>query len=75
MGSADEMGVDVLINSLITFSKEYFGLKTLVIGGTNIVDDWPVEESEFFVDDAGEMDPMMEMGGRFEPPGLGGGAR
>ena len=71
MGSADEMGVDVLINSLITFSKEYFGLKTLVIGGTNIVDDWPVEESEFFVDDAGEMDPMMEMGGAVRAAGAG----
>ena len=51
---------DVLINSLITFSREYFGLKTMVIGGENVVEDWPVQESEFYVDDAGEME--MEMG-------------
>ena len=51
---------DVLINSLITFSREYFGLKTMVIGGEDVVEDWPVQESEFYVDDAGEMD--IEMG-------------
>jgi hypothetical protein len=31
----------VLINSLITFSREYIGLKTMVIGGDNVVEDWP----------------------------------
>lgn len=56
---------DVLINSLITFSREYFGLKTLVVGGDDVVEDWPVQESEFFVDDAGEMEIEM---GPFRPP-------
>ena len=65
LGSADEMCVDVLINSLITFSREYFGLKTMVIGGENVLEDWPVQESEFYVDDAAEMDIEM---GPFRPP-------
>jgi hypothetical protein len=47
LGSADEMCVDVLINSLITFCREYFGLKTLVIGGANVVDDWRLEGVSF----------------------------
>ena len=65
LGSADEMCVDVLINSLITFSREYFGLKTLVIGGENVLEDWPVQESEFYVDDSREMEIEM---GPFRPP-------
>ena len=70
LGSADEMCVDVLINSLITFSREYFGLKTMVVGGDDVTGDWPVQESEFYVDDAGEMDIDMEMG-PFRPPPRG----
>ena len=45
MGTADEMAFDVLINSLIQFSREYFGLKQVVIGGVN--EDWPVEGSDY----------------------------
>ena len=41
LGSADEMCVDVLINSLITFSRDYFGIKTMWVGGENVVADWP----------------------------------
>ena len=67
LGSADEMCVDVLINSLITFSREYFGIKTMWVGGENVVADWPAAESEFYVDDSGEMDVMMETG-PFRPP-------
>ena len=45
LGSSDEMCVDVLINSLIQFSREYFGLKQIIIGGEN--EDWTTEGSEF----------------------------
>ena len=45
MGTADEMAFDVLINSLIQFSREYFGLKQVIIGGVN--EDWTTEGSEF----------------------------
>ena len=67
LGSADEMGVDVLINSLITFSREYFGIKTMVIGGENVVEDWPVQESEFYVEEGEEME-IDETLGPFRPP-------
>ena len=60
LGSADEMCVDVLINAFIQLSREYFGIKTLVIGGENAAPDWPAAESEFFVDDSGEMDVMVD---------------
>ena len=70
LGSADEMCVDVLINALITFSREYFGIKTMHVGGEDVAPDWPLVESEFFVDDAGEMDAMLEQG-PFRPPPRG----
>jgi len=38
MGTADELSVDILINSLTQLSREYVGIKQLVIGGVN--DDW-----------------------------------
>lgn len=40
MGTADELCLDVLINTILTFSKEYVGIKNLIIGGVN--KDWPV---------------------------------
>jgi len=64
------MCVDVLINALITFSREYFGIKTMHVGGEDVAPDWPIVESEFFVDDAGEMDAMVEQG-PFRPPPRG----
>jgi hypothetical protein len=45
LGTADEMALDVLINSLIQFSREYYGLKQIIIGGEN--EDWSTEGSEF----------------------------
>ena len=45
MGTADEMAFDVLINSLIQFSREYFGLKQVIVGGVN--EDWTTEGSEY----------------------------
>ena len=68
LGSADEMCVDVLINAFIQLSREYFGIKTLVIGGENAAPDWPAAESEFFVDDSGEMDVMVDESGPFRAP-------
>ena len=35
LGTADEMALDVLINSLITLSREYVGIKQIVVGGDN----------------------------------------
>jgi hypothetical protein len=40
LGSADELGIDVLINMLLVFSKEHVGLRSLCVGGVN--DDWGV---------------------------------
>ena len=31
LGTADEMALDVLINSLITLSREYVGIKQIVL--------------------------------------------
>ena len=73
LGSADELCIDILINAFIQFSREYFGIKTLVIGGENVNKEWPASESEFYIDESGEMDPMVDTlgGGAFErpPPG------
>jgi len=73
LGSADEMAVDILINAFIQLSREYFGIKTLVIGGENAAKDWPAAESEFYVDASGEMDVMVdEIGeGPFRRPPTG----
>lgn len=51
MGTADELAIDVLINMLSTFSKEYIGIKTLIVGGENA--SWPVpgKKKPGFTDD------------------------
>ena len=38
LGTADELSIDILINSLTQLSREYLGIKQLVVGGYN--DDW-----------------------------------
>eukprot|EP00959_Pyramimonas_sp_CCMP1952_P184584 3859593-Pyramimonas_sp.AAC.3 len=38
LGTADELSIDILINSLTQLSREYVGIKQLVVGGYN--DDW-----------------------------------
>ena len=53
LGTADEMAFDVLINSLIQFSREYFGLKQVIVGGVN--EDWTTEGSEY-----GDVDLMVD---------------
>ena len=42
MGTCDEMAFDVLINALLGFSKDFFGLKKIYVGGRN--KNWPVPE-------------------------------
>jgi len=46
LGTADEMAIDVLINSLITLSREYVGIKQIVIGGDN-ENGWGTEDSGY----------------------------
>jgi hypothetical protein len=43
LGTSDAIALDVLINSLRQFSKDYVEIKTLIIGGEN--EDWPIPES------------------------------
>lgn len=42
MGTTDELAFDILINALISFSKEHVGLRRIVIGGEN--EDWPTPQ-------------------------------
>lgn len=42
MGTGDELGLDILINSIKGLSREYVGVKQLIIGGQN--EDWPIPE-------------------------------
>lgn len=51
MGTADEMALDVLINTLMGFSKDHLGIKKMLVGGTN--EDWPVP-------DMGDTDVIQE---------------
>lgn len=44
LGTADELALDILINSLTTLSSEHVGIRRLVIGGDN--DEWPAPEQE-----------------------------
>lgn len=43
LGTSDAIALDVLINALRQFSKEYVPIERLIIGGEN--EDWPVEGS------------------------------
>lgn len=62
LGTSDELALDVLINTLSTFSREQLGIKQLVIGGEN--DDWPVPEPEY--QNNYTMDPMQFQSFNFE---------
>ena len=44
LGTSDGLALDVLLNTLRQFSREYVPLKTVIIGGVN--PDWPVEPFE-----------------------------
>jgi len=46
LGTADEMALDVLINALLTLSREYVGLKQIIIGGT-IENGWDTKDSGY----------------------------
>lgn len=55
MGTADELALDVLINTLSTFSREQLGVRQMVVGGQN--DDWALPKREDFLPEV-TMDPM-----------------
>eukprot|EP00210_Caulerpa_lentillifera_P000646 g624.t1 len=59
MGTADELCLDVLINTILTFSKEYVGIKNLIIGGVN--KDWPITIKDSIPSpmEDGELDQRM----------------
>ncbi len=42
LGTSDLIAIDILINALTQLSKEYVGIKQLIIGGQN--QDWLVED-------------------------------
>jgi hypothetical protein len=41
LGTSDAIALDVLINALHQFSKDFVGIEQLIIGGEN--EDWPVD--------------------------------
>jgi hypothetical protein len=43
LGTSDAIALDVLVNALRQFSKDYVSLNQLIIGGEN--EDWPVAEN------------------------------
>lgn len=44
LGTSDLIALDILINALTQLSREYVGIKQLLIGGQN--EDWLIEESD-----------------------------
>ena len=46
LGTSDLIALDILINALTQLSKEYVGIKQLIIGGQN--EDWLVEDNGHF---------------------------
>jgi hypothetical protein len=43
LGTSDALALDVLVNALQQFSKDYVELNSLIIGGEN--EDWPINTS------------------------------
>lgn len=52
LGTSDAVALDILINALNQFSKEYVTIEKLIIGGEN--PDWPVDRSRSQADFAGD---------------------
>lgn len=44
MGTCDELAIDVLINMLLGFSKDFCGLRKIYVGGANR--SWPLPEDD-----------------------------
>ena len=42
LGTSDAIALDVLVNALLQFSKDYVNIETLIVGGEN--EDWPIPE-------------------------------
>ncbi len=43
LGTSDAIALDVLVNALQQFSKEYVRIEKLIVGGEN--EDWPIDEN------------------------------
>ncbi|GAX83147.1 hypothetical protein CEUSTIGMA_g10573.t1 [Chlamydomonas eustigma] len=58
MGTCDELALDVMVNTLLGFSRDFCGLKKVYVGGVNR--SWPVpeEEEEENEEDMYDIDPM-----------------
>ena len=55
MGTSDELSLDILINTLIGFSRDLAGLQRVVVGGVN--SDWPVPSLPEDDDSEGQVSP------------------
>lgn len=44
LGTADEMALDVLLNTLVGFSKDHAAIKRIFVGGEN--DEWPLPDKD-----------------------------
>lgn len=45
LGTSDAIALDILINALNQFSRDYVNIERLIIGGEN--EDWPVSDSGY----------------------------
>ena len=52
MGTCDEIALDVLVNLLLGFSKDYCGLKRVTVGGAN--KSWPLPKEVQEEEEGGE---------------------
>ncbi len=66
MGTADELALDVLLNTLLGFSADMVGLRSVRLGGQN--EDWPLPEED-------PEDDYLKVRGAGEGGGKGGGGR
>ena len=55
LGTSDELALDILMNALISFSREHVGIRQVLVGGQN--EDWPVPEKDSLRPEV-TMDPM-----------------
>eukprot|EP01026_Neomeris_dumetosa_P054965 TRINITY_DN4965_c0_g1_i1.p2 TRINITY_DN4965_c0_g1~~TRINITY_DN4965_c0_g1_i1.p2 ORF type:complete len:263 (-),score=51.80 TRINITY_DN4965_c0_g1_i1:627-1415(-) len=58
LGTSDELGMDILINTILGLSQQFLGIKTLILGGEN--ENWPVPQVKEEADlPKATMDPMQ----------------
>ncbi|MBC6423981.1 MAG: DUF3531 family protein [Hormoscilla sp. SP12CHS1] len=49
LGTSDAIALDVLVNALLQFSKDYVNIETLIVGGEN--EDWRIRRQQDLVED------------------------